>query len=812
MDITGNNNDNVHNGNTLIEGNLSVEGQLFIGDSKTTPEYLDSGVYTPTITTITPNWSFNLSVVNNSEPVYEKNGNVVSLCCNILAGWTTATTSFASFSITVPSLDLFDLPVTNKAWASAGIKGIYSVSRVTKTAGLDNSFDIELNAENPFSLVGSGRFSLILTYKLDAPDVPASVIVQGGGGGGSEVRNPMLENLNGGGYSILNIDGIVASGSITANTITASNVVTNPLTTNLDTAGFAITNVSNISSQFGDIKFGGSVLRDVQEVNNSGTLLIDGNTGLNLGSLSGTVNMLTNVDFGTYGLFNSSLVQTNLIEPLTGSDLDIKALSIGANVNITANNIFSSNSQALELKASGGSVELRTNGEARLASAGGRIAFPSGGTGVIFANTQFTILAPIISMTASGGTSIGGGNLNMLTNGIENCTTLNGLFLINQESDFPNPLEPGVYRIQSLVTLTQPLVLTGDTTFKGDGRDNAGLEFKDTTTLTGYCIDFSDYNVEFQNMKLCNQSTNIDFINASNAAQDKFLLFTNCFITDSKNAEVINILGFDLVDFNQCLFMFNYTTAKHLYVSGASKLQLSSCEFLRQFDQGTGTWGAANMVDLYGAMGAVNISGCLFHAQQTQIGLYIDNAQTALENVVAANTFISIGQTTGANTSYDISLHPELVVSTNSGVLNEKALVEGSVEGNTSYTATVSGSYVSINVPTITFPALNRFTTATGVITYAAKQPIQCLINANILANQGTGGNDTCRFGLEKNGTLVSSIGILVEQNTDRSFSYTAIVPLEQNDTLEFVCQNITAGTDAQGFRVVDLNASLIEV
>jgi len=804
MNINGGSIDNTHNGNTLVEGNLTVDGQIFVGDAEGKSEYLDSGTYTPVITSVTAGWTFSLVTSLGRDPVYEKNGNVVTLSCHMFASWSGATATTATFQITVPSMDLFDLPVTNTGRATAGIRGRYSIATVNKTALLDNSFDVVFNAEDPFSGLGNGSFSFIITYKLDAPDVPATAIISGGGGSGGDVRNPMVENLDGGGFSITNVD------NLTAVSITAPNVVTNPLSTNLDTAGNAITNVSNISSQFGDIKFGSAVLRDVQEVNNSGTLLVDGNTGLNLGSLSGTVNMLTNVDFGTYGLFNSSLVQTNLIEPLTGTDLDIKALSIGTNVNITANNIFSSNSQAVELKASGGSVELRTTGEARLASAGGRIAFPSAGTGIAVANTQFTILTPIIALSAPDITC--GGDVNMLTNGIDNCTKLNSLFLINQESDFPNPLTPGVYRIQSLVTLTQPLVLTGDTTFKGDGRDNAGLEFKDTTTLTGYCIDFSDYNVEFQNMKLCNQSTNIDFINASNAAQDKFLLFTNCFITDSKNAEVINISGFDLVDFNQCLFMFNYTTAKHLYVSDTSKLQLSSCEFLRQFDQGTGTWGTANMVDLYGTMGAVNISGCLFHAQQTQIGLYIDNAQTSLENVVAANTFISIGQTTGTNTSYDISLHPELVVSTNSGVLNEKALVEGSVQGNTAYTATVSGSYVSINVPTITFPALNRFSTATGVITYAAKQPIQCLINANILANQGTGGNDTCRFGLEKNGTLVSSIGILVEQNTDRSFSYTAIVPLEQNDTLEFVCQNITAGTDAQGFRVVDLNATLIEV
>jgi hypothetical protein len=261
--------------------------------------------------------------------------------------------------------------------------------------------------------------------------------------------------------------------------------------------------------------------------------------------------------------------------------------------------------------------------------------------------------------------------------------------------------------------------------------------------------------------------------------------------------------------------MFNYTTTKHLYVDSSSKLQISSCEFLRQFEKGSApaNWGTANMVDLYGAMGAVNISGCLFHAQQTQIALYIDNGQTSLENVVAGNTFISIGQTTGSNISYDITLHPELVIDGNSGIINEKAVIEGSVQNNTTYTATVAGQYVPLNVPTITHPIINRFIINAGSqIEYIGKKPITCLINANINADQSTGGNDDCRFGNFQNGVLVSSIGVSINSGVPKAFSYNAILTLQQNDTLEFVVQNITAGTDPQGFRAIDVNATLVEI
>ena len=317
MNIDGTSGANFHGGDTLVEGDLTVEGKITANNFEGQSEYLDSGVYTPTITTITAGWSFTLSIVPpDANPIYEKNGNIVTLGVNILAGWTGATTSFASFRISVPSIDLFDLKVTNKAYASAGIKGIYTVSRVSKSAGLDNSYDIELNAETPFTFLGSGRFSLILTYKLDAPDVPATAIVSGGGGS-SDVKNPMLSDLDAGGFSISNID------TVTANQINAPNVITNPLTSVLDANNLAIINLSAVTGSGGETKFGGDRLRDVSEVSNSGVLTLTGGVNITLTGPSITLNAPNTLSNGNL-IMNSNLIDDcPAISNTTGGDIKI---------------------------------------------------------------------------------------------------------------------------------------------------------------------------------------------------------------------------------------------------------------------------------------------------------------------------------------------------------------------------------------------------------------------------------------------------------------------------------------------------------
>jgi hypothetical protein len=922
---------NYHDSDTFIDGSLNIEGQIIVRDAEGQSEYLDSGKYVQTFS----NPFFINNFFYNNDTYYTKNGNFITVSFNV--GLLTPAFTFTSsrnqaFDVTVPSVDLFDTKMTTERPKGVGGNSLFQVSDIIyQTEGVIRvsltASEASLNTERP--LISNFK----ITYKLQGDDVPASAIIQGGGTGSGDVRNPMIENLNGGGYSINNIDNLTAQGTITANLISAPNVVSNPLTSVLDVNNLGLINVASINGAGGETKFGGDILRDVGEVNNSGTLLIDGNVGLDLNSLSGTVNMLTNVDCKTNQILNSSVIETDIVKANSGADLTLESLSIGSSVFITPNFLFRANAQEIELNTSGATLVLDVSGnttltannimnlnatdiavsglldmttnnienatdikcieltanrlsantgqDLKLSSAGGAVNLNNSGFVTMVGNNQLTILSPVISMSASGGITMGG-ELKLNDNKITSCSELssangdliikgltnggtfpaskisleaftvdlsqcpngiqmgthritnagliagqtistnesitrkmNNIFYINQESDFPNPLVGGTYHIQDIIVMTQPLTITGDCSFFGMGRDSdSELRFQDTTTPSGYCINITDYNVSFQNLKLSNQSTNINLLNASNPSKSNFLLFTNSFITDCKNAEVFNIFGFDLVDLNQCLFMFNYTTNKHLYVDSSSKLQISSCEFLRQFEKGSSpaNWGTANMVDLYGTMGAINISGCLFHAQQTQIGLYIDNAQTALENVVSGNTFISIGQTTGTNIEYDITLHPELVIEGNSGIINEKAVVEGSVQNNTIYTATIAGQYVPLNVPTITYPIINRFINTGSQIQYVGKKPITCLVNANINADHNDGKNDDCRFGNFQNGILVSSIGISINDGTAKAFSYNAILTLQQNDTIEFVVQNITAGTNTEGFRAIDVNATLVEI
>lgn len=856
---------NYHSSDTFVDGKLTVEGQILVNDAEGQSEYLDSGKYIQTFS----NPFFINNFFYNNDSYYIKNGNFITIRFNVALetpSFTFTTSRNQGFDVSVPSIDLFDKKMTTEAPKGVGGNSIFQISNITYQS--EGVIRVSLTASDAtLSTTRPLDSNFTITYKLEGDDIPATAIIQGGGGSGGDVRNPMIENLNGGGYSLLNFDNINAQGVITALAVNAPNIVSNPLNTFLDCNNLGLTNVSSFNGSGGETKFGGDKLKDVGEVNNSGTLLLDGNIGLDLDSLSGTINTLTNIDCKTNQILNSSVIETDIVKSNSGQDLTIETISIGSNIFLTPNFLFRTTAQEIELNTSGASLVLDVSGnttlsannlmninatdivmsglldmttnnienatdikcievfanrveanagqDLKLTSGGGAINLFNSGFFTFFANNQITLLTPTIALSASGGVSVGG-NLNMLTNDILNCNKMNNIFYINQESDFPNPLVGGTYHIQDIVILTAPLTITGDCSFFGMGRDSESeLRFEDTTTPSGYCINITDFNVSFQNLKLSNQSSNIDLLNATNTTKDKFLLFTNCFITDCKNAEVFNIFGFDLVDLNQCLFMFNYTTTKQLYIDSSSKLQISSCEFLRQFEKGSSpaNWGTANMVDLYGAMGAVNISGSLFHAQQTQIALYIDNGQTALENVVSGNTFISLGQTTGSNISYDITLHPELVIDGNSGIINEKAVIEGSVQNNTTYTATIAGQYVQLNVPTITHPIINRFIINAGSqIEYVGKKPITCLVNANINADQSTGGNDDCRFGNFQNGVLVSSIGISLNSGTPKAFSYNAILTLEQNDTLEFVCQNITAGTDSQGFRAIDVNATLVEI
>ena len=409
---------------------------------------------------------------------------------------------------------------------------------------------------------------------------------------------------------------------------------------------------------------------------------------------------------------------------------------------------------------------------------------------------------------------------------ILNANFLNGSVLVTTEADLPNPITAGNYIIMGDVNIssTTPYTLSGDCSFYGLGREGeSSLNFQMTTAgfPTVYCLNISDHNVAFNNLKLTNQSASYGLLQATNAGKDKIFTMTNCSITDCKNDNVVSILGFDLVDLNNVLFQYNYPTLVHFKHVMGSKLQLSSCEFLRQLQRGSSPamWGTAPMIELDNGFGAINVNGCLIHPQQTQNGITIGASYTSLESVIAGNTFIRLGLTTGILADYTLSNNPELIISNNSGIKNEKAILDGQDSGNTTYTATVAGQFEPVIFSSsFSTPLIQRFEQVTGTFgfKYIGKNPIYGLISANLTADHDTKGADDCVLGIRLTRNLTSSIvaqlEILVEDGKERTFSISTTVELQLNDQLEFVCQNITAGNDPDGFRAISLNATIIEI
>lgn len=411
-------------------------------------------------------------------------------------------------------------------------------------------------------------------------------------------------------------------------------------------------------------------------------------------------------------------------------------------------------------------------------------------------------------------------DIDLKNNEIKNVGLLNNCILVRSEADLPHPnITSGNYIIMDNITCIRRYFIDDNVSIFGLGREGkSSLNFVNTDPFPAFCITIVDANVCFSNIRITNQSSVYDLMNCVNNAKDKVLTFSNCSITDCKNQNVMIIGGFDLVDLHQCLFQYNNPSNIHFRHTDGSKLQISNCEFLRQLERGSSpiNYGTSNMIELRGTFGAINITGNLLHPQQSQDGIYIFNTLTALEAVIASNTFISVGLTTGILINYNTSInqYPFLIVSDNTGVINEKALLEGSSNNNTTYTSTVLNTYVPVDFGA-SFNILNieRFIQTSGYeFKYTAKQPIKVLVNINQSCDHSTGGSDTILFALFVNGVLANNIQTDISSGSLKTFGFNTIVSLVQNSVLEFRVQNLTAGTNTNGFRCVSFNGSLVEV
>lgn len=390
------------------------------------------------------------------------------------------------------------------------------------------------------------------------------------------------------------------------------------------------------------------------------------------------------------------------------------------------------------------------------------------------------------------------------------------------------------YVICSQITVTEPYRITS----VGENASIVGISRASKITYVGpdptALFEFDDASFSIQRLTIKStfgyvlRASNFDFNAQLFSGRFKTLHFIDVDFNSCYNGFIIE--GFDTVTFTDCLLRF-FQGESGVILRSSSKVDISNCQFIRWFNgdfiENPGvipaeSYSTASMVLFTSlsnagaelAFGSVAVTGNIFHPQRTQRGIRIDNSTPMGVSSIAGNTFINVGLTTGTVTDYDISFHNGLRVDANSGIQNENAALQGLSVNNTTYSPTVSGIYTPVIYNNFSATKRTRFalTLANGQFTYVGLNPITLLVTSNILADQNEAKNSDCRFGLSVNGIVTNSIGILVEENKQRSFGFSCSVDIVTGDVLDFRCQNVTEGTTTQGFRVIDLSCAWSEV
>jgi hypothetical protein len=174
-----------------------------------------------------------------------------------------------------------------------------------------------------------------------------------------------------------------------------------------------------------------------------------------------------------------------------------------------------------------------------------------------------------------------------------------------------------------------------------------------TYTGTGDFITVTDVNFTINDIWLASTNSSSLLMRASNVAASGFnngrtrvLEIVNCQFRNCYN--VMNVDGFDLVDISNTLFFYIQAPSIGLSFRDTSKLEISSCELIRWYDETTNPtpsgWATCSMIELrannFASFGAVNINGCIIHPQQEQIGIDIGTGSTTGFGTISSNAFV----------------------------------------------------------------------------------------------------------------------------------------------------------------------------
>jgi hypothetical protein len=415
---------------------------------------------------------------------------------------------------------------------------------------------------------------------------------------------------------------------------------------------------------------------------------------------------------------------------------------------------------------------------------------------------------------------------NAFYNSLKEVKTANTTFIVEvfRASDLPSTLAANTtYIIRGTVILNNTIFVTNDNcAVIGLDRNKDKLIYNGSPGTVMFSVTDVDFDLQSVCFSANNANTGIlsaDNYDAAgfNAGRLKVLTIFDCQFRNCY--DMVSVEGYDLVDVSNTLFWYSQATNYGFEVLNTSKLEISSCEFIRWFDETTiptpSGYATVPMIEILpnGAgvgVGAVNISGCVIHPQQTQDGLKINPLSTTNFATVSANTFVDANLSTGLKFFPDPSAggysNTECLtydIKANQGLLNSTSGVVMTMNGNTTNTALTLNTPAIVNTGGLaTIQAFVRYTvSAAGRVTYTGKKDTYVSIHATISYAKQGGGTDDYSFFIYKNGVQQAPSETKVEANPDAVLTMSYGVGMQQNDYIEIYVENTSSNDD---MRVTD--------
>jgi hypothetical protein len=396
--------------------------------------------------------------------------------------------------------------------------------------------------------------------------------------------------------------------------------------------------------------------------------------------------------------------------------------------------------------------------------------------------------------------------------------TVNGRIIreVTEASDLPATLVANTtYIIRGEITISSGIVCNVE------GVEIMGLDRNLDHLIwdgVGPMITIVDVNFGMSSVRLSGTTSTGSIISATNinagafnVGRLKVLTFLNCQFRGTY--DVMDIKGFDLVDINNCLFFYIKAQNFGLRFEDTSKIEISSCELIRWFDETTiptpGGWATCSMIELLpnnlASFGAVNINGCVIHPQQTQNGIEIAALSTTGFGTISSNAFVTVGLTTGKIFLPEIPVllspdysQPQTIgydVFANQGILNSTSGTVQTLTGNTTDTVLSTGVPAIVNTGGGAVQQAGvRYTVSTGGrATYIGTKQKFVSIHTTITFQKQGGGTDPYTFYLYKNGVQLpgSQIGVVSGGATaDGTIALVYGTLMIQNDYIEIYVEN----------------------